>query len=151
MNKWGKVIDQLVPVFSQLFNKSLELGQVHSCLKRSTITPVPAKSFITGLNDYRPVSLTFFYEVLQMYAVGPPEVPWKKTCRSPAVCLPGKQMKLPYILQHQDRTWTWILFVDFRSLFNTIISHTCCSKVFQLTVAPGFCKSTASWLAYVSR
>src|SRR4029434_3167308 len=50
--------DQLAPIFTRIFNRSLELCEVPSCFKRSTIIPVPKKPSITGLNDYRPVSLT---------------------------------------------------------------------------------------------
>ncbi len=50
--------DQLAPIFTQIFNISLELCEVPSCFKRSTIIPVPKKPKITGLNDYRPVALT---------------------------------------------------------------------------------------------
>ncbi len=50
--------DQLAPIFTQIFNRSLELCEVPSCFKRSTIIPVPKKPKITGLNDYRPVALT---------------------------------------------------------------------------------------------
>src|SRR4029434_4559612 len=50
--------DQLAPIFTRIFNRSLELCEVPSCFKRSTIIPVPKKSSITGLNDYRPVALT---------------------------------------------------------------------------------------------
>lgn len=35
--------DQLAPIFTQIFNNSLELCVVPSCLKRSTIIPVPKK------------------------------------------------------------------------------------------------------------
>ncbi len=50
--------DQLAPIFTQIFNRSLELCEVPSCFKRSTIISVPKKPKITGLNDYRPVALT---------------------------------------------------------------------------------------------
>ncbi len=50
--------DQLAPIFTQIFNRSLELCEVPSCFKRSTIIPVPKKPKITGLNDYRPVAIT---------------------------------------------------------------------------------------------
>ncbi|KAL0148259.1 hypothetical protein M9458_056405 [Cirrhinus mrigala] len=50
--------NQLAPIFSQFFNRSLELCEVPSCFKRSTIIPVPKKPKITGLKDYRPVVLT---------------------------------------------------------------------------------------------
>uniref|UniRef100_A0A8C2G0Q0 Alkylated DNA repair protein AlkB homologue 8 N-terminal domain-containing protein n=1 Tax=Cyprinus carpio TaxID=7962 RepID=A0A8C2G0Q0_CYPCA len=41
--------DQLAPIFTQIFNRSLELCEVPSCFKRSTIIPIPKKSKITGL------------------------------------------------------------------------------------------------------
>ncbi|KAK1790108.1 hypothetical protein P4O66_002413 [Electrophorus voltai] len=50
--------DQLAPVFTDIFNRSLTLGIVPSSFKRSTIVPVPKKPRPYGLNDYRPVSLT---------------------------------------------------------------------------------------------
>ncbi len=50
--------NQLAPIFTQIFNRSLELCEVPCCFKRSTIIPVPKKPKITGLNDYRPVALT---------------------------------------------------------------------------------------------
>ncbi|KAK3507233.1 hypothetical protein QTP70_011916 [Hemibagrus guttatus] len=50
--------DQLAFIFSQIFNRSLELCEVPACFKRSTIIPIPKKPKITGLNDYRPVALT---------------------------------------------------------------------------------------------
>ncbi|KAK3530146.1 hypothetical protein QTP86_015155 [Hemibagrus guttatus] len=50
--------DQLAFIFSQIFNRSLELCEVPACFKRSTIIPIPKKPKITGLNDHRPVALT---------------------------------------------------------------------------------------------
>ncbi|KAK3518670.1 hypothetical protein QTP70_007158 [Hemibagrus guttatus] len=50
--------DQLAFIFSQIFNRSLELCEVPACFKRSNIIPIPKKPKITGLNDYRPVALT---------------------------------------------------------------------------------------------
>ncbi|KAK3513756.1 hypothetical protein QTP70_028716 [Hemibagrus guttatus] len=50
--------DQLDFIFSQIFNRSLELCEVPACFKHSTIIPMPKKPKITGLNDYRPVALT---------------------------------------------------------------------------------------------
>ncbi|MCJ8747486.1 hypothetical protein PDJAM_G00154020 [Pangasius djambal] len=49
---------QLSSIFTLIFNRSLELCEVPSCFKHSTIIPVPKKPKITGLNDYRPVALT---------------------------------------------------------------------------------------------
>ncbi len=41
-----------------IFNRSLEMYEVLSCFKCSTIIPIPKKPKIAGLNDYRPVALT---------------------------------------------------------------------------------------------
>ncbi len=48
-------VDQLAPIFTQIFNRSL--CEVPSCFKRSTIIPIPKKAKTTGLNGYRPVAL----------------------------------------------------------------------------------------------
>ena len=37
---------------------SLETCHIPACFQTSTIIPVPKKTRITGLNDYRPVALT---------------------------------------------------------------------------------------------
>ncbi len=50
--------DQLAPIFTQIFNRSLELCKVRSCFQCSTIIPVPMTPKITGLDEYRPVALT---------------------------------------------------------------------------------------------
>ena len=50
--------DQLAQVLTDIFNTSLEQTFVQSCFKSTTIIPVPKKSTITCLNDYRPVALT---------------------------------------------------------------------------------------------
>ncbi|XP_071358873.1 uncharacterized protein [Trachinotus anak] len=50
--------DQLSPVFTDIFNTSLETCHVLACFKSSTIIPVPKKPRPTGLNDYRPIALT---------------------------------------------------------------------------------------------
>ncbi|XP_029027485.3 extracellular calcium-sensing receptor-like [Betta splendens] len=46
--------DQLAPIF----NGSLQLSTVPNCFRQSTIVPLPKKSSIASLNDYRPVALT---------------------------------------------------------------------------------------------
>ncbi len=50
--------DQPAPIFTKIFNGSLELCEVPSCFKCSTIIPVTKKPKTTGLNDYRHVALT---------------------------------------------------------------------------------------------
>lgn len=41
--------DQLPPIFTLIFDRSLELCEVPCCFKRSTIIPVPKEPSITGL------------------------------------------------------------------------------------------------------
>ncbi|KAK2912264.1 hypothetical protein Q8A73_006377 [Channa argus] len=50
--------EQLADVFTDIFNISLSSNVVPTCLKATTIVPVPKKSTVSCLNDYRPVVLT---------------------------------------------------------------------------------------------
>lgn len=50
--------DQLMRVFTRIFNLSLAQAAVPPCLKSLIIIPVPKKTSINSLNDYRPVALT---------------------------------------------------------------------------------------------
>ncbi|XP_051717819.1 uncharacterized protein LOC127495187 isoform X2 [Ctenopharyngodon idella] len=43
---------QLAEVFTNIFNLSLSLCKVPTCLKTTTIVPVPKKNMVTCLNDY---------------------------------------------------------------------------------------------------
>ncbi|KAL0159063.1 hypothetical protein M9458_047139, partial [Cirrhinus mrigala] len=123
--------DQLAPIFSQIFNRSLELCEVPSCFKRSTIIPVPKKPKITGLNDYRPVALTSVImkslEILVLAYLkditGPLLDPLQFAYRANRSVDDAVNMGLHFILQHLDRPGTYVrnLFVDFSSAFNTII------------------------------
>ena len=50
--------DQLGEVFTRIFKQSLSQSTVPPCLKSSTIVPLPKKTNVTSLSDYRPVALT---------------------------------------------------------------------------------------------
>ena len=50
-------VDQLVGVFTKIFNQSFSQFTVPSCLKSPTIVPLPKRSNFTTLNDYRQVAL----------------------------------------------------------------------------------------------
>ncbi len=141
--------DQLAPIFTQIFNRSLELCKVPSCFKRSTIIPVPKKPKITGLNDYRPVALTSVamksFERLLAYlkaSTGPLLDPLQFAYRANRSVDDAVNMGLHYILQHLDRPGTYvrILFVDFSSAFNTIIPDTLQNKLTQLSVPTSICQ-----------
>ncbi|KAL0151452.1 hypothetical protein M9458_053238, partial [Cirrhinus mrigala] len=131
--------DELAPIFSQIFNRSLELCEVPDCLKRSTIIPVPKKSKITGLNDYRPVALTsvVMKSFEKLFA-----------CRANRSVDDAVNIGLYFILQHLDRPGTYvrILFVDFSSAFNTIIPSLLHTKLNQLSVPSSICQWITSFL-----
>ncbi len=59
---WGRTLkscaDQLAGVFTNIFNLSLQQAVVPTCLKATTIVPVPKKQAVRCLNDYRPIALT---------------------------------------------------------------------------------------------
>ncbi len=135
---------QLSSIFTLIFNRSLELCEVPSCFKRSTIIPVPKKPKITGLNDYRPVALTSVvmksFERLVLAHLkditGPLLDPLQFAYRANRSVDDAVNMGLHYILQHLDKPGTYarILFVDFSSAFNTIIPDTLQKKLTQLSV-----------------
>src|SRR4029434_8916232 len=117
--------DQLALIFTRIFNRSLELCEVPSCFKRSTIIPVPKKSSITGLNDNRPVALTSVvmksFERLVLTHLkgitGPLLDPLQFAYRANRSVEDAVNMGLHYILQHLDSPGTYarMLFVDFSS------------------------------------
>ncbi len=148
--------DQLAPIFTQIFNRSLELCEVPSCFKRSTIIPVPKKPKITGLNDYRPVALTSvvmksFERLVLAYlkaSTGPLLDPLQFAYRANRSVDDAVNMGLHFTLQHLDRPGTYvrILFVDFSSAFNTIIPDTLQNELTQLSVPTSVCQWINSFL-----
>ncbi len=148
--------DQLASIFTQIFNRSLELCEVTSCFKRSTIIPVPKKPKITGLNDYRPVALTSvvmksFEKLVLAYLkdiAGPLLDPLQFAYRANRSMDDAVNMGLHYIPQHLDKSGTYvrILFVDFSSAFNTIIPTLLQTKLTQLSVPSSICQWITSCL-----
>ncbi len=148
--------DQLAPIFTQIINRSLELCEVPSCFKRSTIIPIPKKPKITGLNDYRPVALTSvvmksFERLVLAYlkaSTGPLLDPLQFAYRANRSVDDAVNMGLHFTLQHLDRPGTYvrILFVDFSSAFNTIIPDTLQNKLTQLSVPTSVCQWINSFL-----
>ncbi|KAK3571123.1 hypothetical protein QTP86_001911 [Hemibagrus guttatus] len=138
--------EQLAFIFSQIFNRSLELYEVPACFKRSTIIPIPKTSKITGLNDYRPVALTSvvmksFERLVLAYLkniTGPLLDPLQFAYRANRSINIG----LHSILQHLDKSGTNVrlLFVGFSSAFNTIIPTLLQTKLTQLSVPSSICQ-----------
>ena len=149
--------DQLSPVFTDIFNTSLETCHVPACFKASTIIPVPKKLRTTGLNDYRPVALTsvvmksFERLVLShLKAITDPLLdPLQFAYRANRSVDDAVNMALHYTLQHLDSPGTYarILFVDFSSAFNTILPALLQDKLSQLHVPDSTCKWITDFLS----
>ncbi len=145
--------DQLAPIFTQIFNRSLELCEVPCCFKRSTIIPVPK---ITGLNDNRPVALTSvvmksFERLVLAYLkdiTGPLLDPLQFAYRANRSVDNIVKMGLHYILQHLDklRKYTRILFVDSSSPFNTVMLDLLSDKLTELSVPTSIFQWITSFL-----
>ncbi|KAK3505900.1 hypothetical protein QTP70_003690 [Hemibagrus guttatus] len=141
--------EQLAFIFSQIFNRSLELCEVPACFKRSTIIPIPKKPKITGLNNYRPVALMSvvmksFERLVLAYLkniTGPLLDPLQFAYRAIRSMDDAVNMGLHFILQHLDKSGTYVrlLFVDFSSAFNTIIPTLLQTKLTQLSVPSSIC------------
>ncbi|KAK3508089.1 hypothetical protein QTP70_013446 [Hemibagrus guttatus] len=144
--------NQLSPVFTDIFNTSLETCHVPACFKTSAIVPVPKKTKITGLNDYRPVALTSvvmnsFERLMLSYLkdiTDPLLDPLQFAYRANRSVDDAVNMALHFILQHLNSPGSYarILFVDFSSAFNTIIPALLRDKLFQLNVLDSMC----SWI-----
>ena len=149
--------EQLSPVFTDIFNSSLKSCHVPACFKTSTIIPVPKKTKISGLNDYRPVALTsvvmksFERLVLRhLKAITDPLLdPLQFAYRANRSVDDAVNMALHSILQHLDTSGTYarILFVDFSSAFNTIIPALLQDKLLRLSVPDSICRWITDFLS----
>ncbi|KAK0144347.1 RNA-directed DNA polymerase from mobile element jockey [Merluccius polli] len=149
--------DQLSPVFTDIFNTSLETCHVPACFKTSTIIPVPKKPRTTGLNDFRPVALTSVvmksFERLVLSHLkditDPFLDPLHFAYRANRSVDDAVNLDLHYILQHLDSAGTYarILCVDFSSAFNTIIPALLQEKLSQLSVPDSTCRWITDFLS----
>ncbi|KAM8831977.1 uncharacterized protein AB9W97_003316 [Spinachia spinachia] len=139
--------EQPSPVFTAIFNISLETRHIPSCFKASTI--------ITGLNDYRPVSLTsvimksFKKRVpSQLKTLTDPLLdPLQFAYRANRSVDDAVNMALHFIHHYLDSPGSnaRVLFVDFRAVFNTIIPSVVHDKLPQLQPISGGDESGYRW------
>ena len=144
--------DQLAGVFTDIFNWSLSLCKVPQCFKKSVIIPVPKKSTVSSLNDYRPVALTsvimktFERLVLRhIQSVTPPGLdPYQFAYCANRSVEDAVSLGLHHALEHLDKANTYVrlLFVDYSSAFNTIVP----SKLYDKLVQLGFQTSLCRWI-----
>ena len=157
---------ELTDVFTDIFNISLSQAVVPTCLKATTIIPVPKKSSPSSLNDYRPVALTPIlmkcFERLVMdniRAVLPPSLdPFQFAYRSNRSTDDAIATALHSALTHLDNKDSYVrmLFIDFSSAFNTIIPQQLIVKLDQLGLNTSLCNwpvvlSISSWTCHIGK
>ncbi len=140
---------ELGEVFTNIFNLSLSQCTVPTCLKTSTIVPVPKQTSITSLNDYRPVALTPVIMkclerlVLQhIKAALPPTLdPHQYAYRANRSTDDAISTALHTVLQHLELQGNYarLLFVDYSSAFNTILTSRLFSKMSTLGIQLNIC------------
>lgn len=137
----GKVLslcaDQLLGIFTKIFNLSLTQAIITTCLKSSVIIPVPKTTTDCSLNSFRPGALRD-----QSCATSRPTslrhlIPIR--CTEDAIVI-----ALHTAFSHLEHAGNYVrlLFIDYSSAFNTIIPDILINKLMDLQLRP----STCAWI-----
>ncbi|KAI3373857.1 hypothetical protein L3Q82_022429 [Scortum barcoo] len=134
--------DQLADVFADIFNMSLLQSVVPTCFKETIIVPVPKKTKILSLNDYRPVALTStimkcFERLVKSFITSsiPDSLdPLQFAYRPNRSTEDAIALTLHTALSHLDQRDTYVrmLFIDYSSAFNTIVPSKLVTKLRDL-------------------
>ncbi|KAK3557635.1 hypothetical protein QTP70_032302 [Hemibagrus guttatus] len=138
-----------IDVFTDIFNISLSSAVVPTCQKTTTTIPVPKKSPVSCLNDYRPVALTPIimncFERLIMRHIKnllPPSLdPMQFAYHLNHSMDDAISTTLHLALTHMDNRNTYVrmLFIDISSAFNTIIPQHLIEKLSLLGTNTSLC------------
>ncbi len=143
---------QLADVLTDIFNSSLSQAVVSTCLKSTSIIPVPKKSPVSCLNDYRPIALTPImmkcFERLVMNHIkfslpntlDPFQLAYRPNRSMDDAISPTLHLSLTP-LEKKD-SYVRMLFIDFGSAFNTIIPQQLIHKLNLLGLKPSLCTLT---------
>lgn len=141
--------DQLAGIFTRIFSLSLTQSAVPSCLKTSTVILLPKKSTITSLNDYRPMALTpvvmkCFEKLVRshmMTFINPSSDPYQFAYKANRSTEDAVNAALHTALSHLEKQgyYARLLFVDYRSAFNTILLHGLVRKLLNFSLPHSTC------------
>ncbi|KAK3561941.1 hypothetical protein QTP86_019064 [Hemibagrus guttatus] len=141
--------EQLADVFTDIFNISLSSTVVPTCLKTTTVIPMPKKSAVSCHNDYCPVALTPIimkcFERLVMRQIKdllPPSLdPMQFACHPNRSTVDAITTTLHLALTHLDNKDSYVrmLFIDYSSAFNTIIPQHLTEKLSLLGINTSLC------------
>ncbi|KAI2643798.1 hypothetical protein H4Q32_029977 [Labeo rohita] len=140
---------QLTDVLTDIFNTSLSQAVVPTCLKSTSIIPVPKKSPVSCLNDYRPIALTpimmkcFERLVMRNIKTSLPNTldPLQFAYRPNRSTDDAISSTLHLALTHLENKDSYVrmLFIDFSSAFNTIIPQQLINKLILLGLNTSLC------------
>ncbi|KAK1802655.1 hypothetical protein P4O66_004298 [Electrophorus voltai] len=141
--------DQLADVLTDIFNISLSCAMVPTCFKTTTIVPVPKKPTVSCLNDYHPITLTsiimkcFKRLVMRHTKTQLPSSldPLQFAYRFNRSTDDAISTTLHLALTHLDKKGTYVrmLFIDFSSVFNTIVPQHLIGKLSLLGLNTSLC------------
>ncbi|KAK7910081.1 hypothetical protein WMY93_014765 [Mugilogobius chulae] len=148
--------DQLAEVFCSIFNSSLTACTVPQCFKSALIVPVPKKTSVESLNDYRPVALTStvmkcFERLVQQHlksSLSPHLDQHQFAYRANRSTADAINTALHTALCHLEHPNSYVrmLFLDFSSAFNCIIPSRLVSKLQDLGINPNTCRWVQDFL-----
>ena len=128
---------------------SLIESVIPTCFKQTTIVPVPKNTKATCLNDYRPIALTSVamkcFERLVMAHINTiiPETldPLQFAYRPNIFTDDAISIALHTALSHLDKSNTYVrmLFIDYSSVFNTIVPSKLNTKLRNREVNTSLC------------
>ncbi|KAK3569758.1 hypothetical protein QTP86_004075 [Hemibagrus guttatus] len=143
-------------LLNSFFPQAISQCTIPTCFKTTTIVPLPKKSPLTCLNDYRPVALTpiimkcFERVVLAHIQSSIPDTldPLQYAYRPNRSTSDAIAAALHIFLSHLEVKDTYIrmLFIDYISAFNTVIPHKVIHKLFALGLHPTLCNWLLSFL-----
>ncbi|KAK3568591.1 hypothetical protein QTP86_009402 [Hemibagrus guttatus] len=131
---------QLAPVFTEIFNLSLEQSMILTCFKQSTIVPVPKKPQPACLNDYHSVVLTSvvmkcFERLVRNFitsslpdTLDPLQFAYRPNHSTEDAIAHLHHTALSH-LDSRKGNYVKMLFVDYSSAFNTIIPSILTTKL----------------------
>ncbi len=135
----GKVLKAcaygLSAVFTDIFNMSLSQAIIPACLKSAIIIPVPKKPAADSLNDYWPIELTYVVAkclerlVLRHIKASLPPIfdPYQFAYRANRST------------ENAIATYVRMLFINYSSVFNSIIPDILIRKLLHLGFSAHFC------------
>lgn len=144
--------DSLTDVLTDIYNTSLNQAIIPASFKATTIVPLPKKSPVSSLNDYRPIALTSimmkcFERLVKAHLTStlPTTLdPYQFAYRPKRSTDDAIATALHLCLAHLENknSHARMLFIDFSSAFNTVIPQHLVDKLSTIGISTSLC----NWL-----